>query len=54
MVKRGLALAFPHGSTKEEPMNATIIFALLAVIIGGVVAQVVSMRLVEFANMFPS
>ena len=35
-------------------MNTTIIFALLAVLIGGVVAQVVSTNLVEFANMFLS
>ena len=35
-------------------MNMTIVAALVAVLIGGVVAQVVSGRLVEFANMFPS
>ena len=35
-------------------MNMTIFAALVAVLIGGVVAQVVSIRLVEFANMFPS
>ena len=35
-------------------MNMTILAALVAVLIGGVVAQVVSTNLVEFANMFPS
>ena len=35
-------------------MNATIIFAMLAVLIGGVVAQIVTSELVSLANMFPS
>lgn len=43
-----------HGSTKEEPMNSTIVFALVAVLIGGVVTQVIVSELVSLANMFPS
>ena len=35
-------------------MNATIIFALLAVLIGGVVAQALHQGLVDMATMFPS
>lgn len=35
-------------------MNPTIVFALIAVIIGGVVAQIVVGELVSLANMFPS
>lgn len=35
-------------------MNATILFAMLAVLIGGVVAQIVSQGLVDMATMFPS
>lgn len=35
-------------------MNATILFALVAVLIGGVVAQIVASELVSLANMFPS
>ena len=35
-------------------MNATILFAMLAVLIGGVVAQIVSQGLIDMATMFPS
>ncbi len=35
-------------------MNSTIVFALVAVLIGGVVAQIVASEMVSLANMFPS
>ena len=35
-------------------MNPTILFAMLAVLIGGVVAQIVASEMVSLANMFPS
>ena len=35
-------------------MNPTIIAALLAVLIGGVIAQIVASEMVSLANMFPS
>ena len=43
-----------HGSTEEETMNPTIIFAMLAVLIGGVVVQALHQGLIDMATMFPS